>query len=120
MNAARVRVAALCVAWLATGCNPVAQTAAYTSPSLSKQGLDAIASLISETGAASADEAEVRDLLRRSSAVAFPARVGILFFNYTPPLPEDERQRLLARLGEEVVASGLARGAVAVPDELGR
>jgi nucleotide-binding universal stress UspA family protein len=94
----------------------------FAAPAASPKdgGFDAIANLINQTGAASADEAEVRDLLRRATAVAFPARLGTLFFNYTPPVEDDERQRLLKQLGQDLVASGLVRDAVPVPEELGR
>lgn len=124
MNATLMRVTAVPLLLLASACSSPVPAAvpgmAYAPPGASKAGTDAIANLINQTGAASADEAEVRDLLRRSTGVTFPARLGVLFYNYEPPLQDEERQQLLTRFGQDVVASGLARSAVAVPDELGR
>jgi hypothetical protein len=120
-----MRATALPLLFAATACSspvPGMASSPMIAPSAMAKGagVDAIAELINQTGAASADEAEVRDLLRRGTAVAFPARVGTLFFNYSPPLEDHERQRLLAQLGEDLVATGLVRDAVPVPDELGR
>ncbi|MEB3222176.1 MAG: hypothetical protein VKS61_08880, partial [Candidatus Sericytochromatia bacterium] len=116
MNATLMRVTAVPLLLLASACSSPVPAAvpgmAYAPPGASKAGTDAIANLINQTGAASADEAEVRDLLRRSTGVTFPARLGVLFYNYEPPLQDEERQQLLTRFGQDVVASGLARSAV--------
>lgn len=81
---------------------------------------EAFTSLIGQSGAVSADEAEVRELLRRTTAIPFPTRLGVLFYNYEPPLPEDERAALLLQFGREAVATNLVRSSVPVPSEFAR
>lgn len=95
----------------------------YSAPAPTAAKADAgsaFASLIGQTGAVTTDEAEVRELLRRSTAIEFPARLGTMFFNYLPPITEEERQSLMRKFGQDVVATGLVRSAVPVPESLGQ
>jgi len=51
-----------------------------------------LAGLVNNSGVITAEEAELRDIQRRPTAIAFPASVGVLFYDYSDPLrPEDQQ-----------------------------
>lgn len=80
---------------------------------------EAFSGLIGTKGAVSTDEAEVRELLKRTTAIPFPARLGTMFLNYDPPITEEEKMALMEKFGTDLRASGLVKTAAMVPNSLG-
>jgi hypothetical protein len=80
---------------------------------------DAFSGLIGADGAVTTDEAEVRELLKRTTAIPFPARLGTMFLNYNPPISEEEKAAMMEKFGADVVGSGLVKTAAEVPNSLG-
>ncbi|MEB3329969.1 MAG: hypothetical protein VKQ33_12115 [Candidatus Sericytochromatia bacterium] len=79
-----------------------------------------LGALVGQAEPPATEEGEVRELLRRPVAVVFPARLGLLFYGYEPPVLDEERLRIVDQLNAGLVASGLARQASAIPAVLGR
>lgn len=95
--------------------------AAYPAmPRASAPGFsEAFSGLIGTNGAVTTDEAEVRELLKRTTAIPFPARLGTMFLNYDPPITEEEKMSIMEKFGEDLRASGLVKTAAMVPNSLG-
>ncbi|MDB5098523.1 MAG: hypothetical protein JWM80_2944 [Cyanobacteria bacterium RYN_339] len=67
---------------------------------------------------ASPEDAAVRDTLLKPTKVAFPTRVGMLFYGYTSALKAEDQAALLATVRSELVATGLVKTALQIPQAL--
>jgi hypothetical protein len=85
-----------------------------TQPSASSTGLGG---LIRDTGVTPEEQA-LRDTLVQAPALKFPARLGILFYGYQTSLKAEDKQVLLAKVRDELVATGLVRSAFQIPETL--
>lgn len=120
MAARLVRLAPLALAFVLAACSsPIASMPGMTTraPSPSAGGL---AGLVGESSVVSAEEAELRDLQRRPTAIAFPSKVGVLFYQYNDPLKKEDHQALLDNLAKEMVATGLVSTVAPIPSNLVR
>lgn len=69
-------------------------------------------------GAITQEEAELRDIQKRPNEIAFPVRLGILFYGYQTGLTPEDQQALLTTAGKDLVASGLVASSVQIPSSM--
>lgn len=110
-------VAALALAACSSPSVPGMAPGSFSSPSPSSGGL---AGLVGQSNVISAEEAELRDIQRRPTAIVFPARVGVLFYEYADPLKNEDHQAAVDKLGRELLATGLVTSAAEIPSNLVR
>jgi len=61
------------------------------------------------------DEKELRDIQQRTTALAFPVKVGVLFFEYRSELKAEDRQAALDDARTQLLATGNVRDVFPVP-----
>lgn len=76
-----------------------------------------LGSLVQEATAA---EQELANNLNTPLTMAFPIRLGILFYNYTPALKPEDQQTVLNQMKTELAATGLVRSTAQIPSSLVR
>lgn len=116
-----VRLAPLALALALSACSGPAPTMLPT-PSMAKPavGPGGLAGLVNNSSVISQEEAELRDLQKRPTAIQFPARVGVLFYEYNDPLKKEDHQALLEQIGRDLVATGLVTNVAQIPNNLVR
>ncbi len=124
MLARLARTAPLALAFMLSACSSpkfydigVPTGARFPAPSAAPGGL---AGLVGSSNVVSQEEAELRDLQKRPTAIAFPARVGVLFYEYQDPLKKEDHQVVLDQLGADMVAGGLVTNVAQLPSNLAR
>lgn len=125
MLARLVRTAPLA---LATALSACASPASYalgsrvpgSAPDYAPSPAGGLAGLVGNSSVISQEEAELRDLQRRPTAIAFPARVGVLFYEYRDPLKKEDHQTVVELIGKDMVASGLVTHVAQIPSNLVR
>ena len=114
------RLAPLAATALLAACSSPAPMLAgmpMPKPSAAAGGL---AGLVGNSAVISQEEAELRDLQKRPTAIAFPARVGVLFYEYQDPLKKEDHQAIVEAIGKEMVETGLVTTVAQIPPNVVR
>lgn len=117
------RTAPLALAFLLAACSGPSATVpgmAGPMPTRPSAGPGGLAGLVGNSSVISQEEAELRDLQRRPTAIAFPARVGVLFYEYNDPLKKEDHQAIVEAIGKEMVATGLVTTVAQIPNNVVR
>lgn len=61
------------------------------------------------------DEQVLRDIQQRPTALAFPVKIGVLFFEYNSELKAEDRQKALDDARAQLIATGNVRNVFPVP-----
>ena len=89
-------------------------SAGYATPRASA-GPGGLAGLVGGSSVINAEEAELRDIQRRPTAIAFPARVGVLFYEYSDPLKQEDSQAIVEALGKQMIDGKLVSVVSQIP-----
>jgi hypothetical protein len=99
------------------GCSSPAPTAPGTSvPTGSAAPGGSLGNLVG--GAITQEEAELRDIQQRPNEIAFPVKVGILFYDYQTSLKPEDQQALLQGVSTDLVATGLVKDVFQIPPSM--
>lgn len=83
----------------------------FGSPEAAKGGLSGLVS----GSVITKDEQELRDIQQRDTAMAFPVKIGVLFFEYRSELKAEDRQAAIDDARAQLLATGHVRDVFPVP-----
>jgi hypothetical protein len=113
-NGLKIILAALVIA----GCSSPAPTSApggaMAYPSRAPGG--SLGNLVGD--AINQEESDLRNIQKRPPEIAFPVKLGLLFYDYQTALKPEDQQALLTTVGNDLKATGLVRDTFQIPTSM--
>lgn len=101
---------------LMAGCSSPAPNATMPYPAPTPRAGGSLGNLVGD--ALTQEESDLRAIQKRPQEIAFPVKVGVLFYDYQTALKPEDQQALMDAVSKDLVASGLVRDTFQIPTSM--